>query len=181
MKYKIAGCIAVAIMGATGFASISAAVDMEACDIVTTSDVNAQFAPRVFVIDKSGPKAPKLPAKYAQVSNCTFVSKGSSVRDMVVVTVTLRRAPSNETGTTVKMMKDGAVQLGATPVDVAGLGDSAYWVSLGGRALKRPNRQLNVAKGKRIWLIFGTSEPKISDDEAVARLTKIAQAALGKI
>ena len=125
------------------------------------------------------PSAPKLPAKYAQVSKCTFVSKGTSAQDMVVVTATGRRAPSDETGTTVTMMQEGAVKLGATPVAVAGLGDGAYWINLGGS--KRPNRQLNVAKGKRVWLIVGEAQSHLSDADAVARLTKIAQAALDRM
>lgn len=186
MKHRIAGCMAVATIVAAGFASGSTATTpttpaaaSDACAVVTTGEVNAAFAPRVFMIDTSGPVAPKLPAKYAQVSTCTFVSKGTSARDMVVVTVIVRRAPSDETGTTITMMKEGAVKLGATPVDVADLGDSAYWINLGGS--KRPNRQLNVAKGKRVWLIVGESQSKLSDADAVSRLTHIAQAALGRI
>lgn len=180
MQYKITGLMAAAIIVTAGFSSLSVAADTEACDVVTANDVNTQFAPRVFKADNSGPKV-TLPAKYAQVSDCTYVSKGASIRDMVVVGVTLRRAPSDETSTTMKMMKEGAVQLGATPVDVAGLGDGAYWIILGGGLLKKHDRQLNVIKGKRIWLIIDTNDPKLSDEEAIARLATIARAALKKI
>lgn len=165
--------------GAAPAATAATSAASDACTVVSVSDVNAAFAPRVFVLDNSGPTAPKQSPKFAQVSNCSFVSKGASVRDMVVVTVMLRRAPSDETGITIKGMKEGAVKLGGTPVDVAGLGDSAYWIDLGGST--RSNRQLNVVKGKRIWLIVGEGGSKLSDAETITGLTKVAQAALGRI
>lgn len=196
MNRSIAGCMTVAIIVAAGCgktrepmgdaatgtaaaATTATSAASDACTVLAVSDVNAAFAPRVFVLDNSGPTAPKQSAKFAQISNCTFVSKGASVREMVVVTVMLRRAPSDETGTTIKGMKEGAVKLGGTPVDVAGLGDSAYWINLGGST--RPNRQLNVVKGKRIWLMVGEGGSKLSDAEAIASLTKVAQTALGRI
>lgn len=186
MKHYVVGCMtaailfsAVSITVAATSSTIPPTTTLDACSIVATSDVDAAFAPRVFVIDNSGPTVPKLPAKFAQVSRCTFVSKGAKVRDMVVVTVSLRYAPTDETGTTIKMMKEGAIQLGATPVDVSDLGDGAYWANLGGP--KRPNRQLNVGKGKRIWLTIGESSSKLSDLDAIANLTKVAQGALGKL
>ncbi len=163
---------------ATATANASSEV-LDACALVAASDINAAFAPRSFVIDHSGPKTPKLSAKFAQVSNCTFVSKGASAREMVVVTVMLRRAPSDTPGTTLKAMKEGAMKLGGTPADVAGLGDGAYWINPGGS--KRSNRQLNVVKGKRIWLVIGESGSKGSDAEVIANLTKVAQAALGRL
>lgn len=171
MKRRIAGCMTLAIIVATSTAASAAS---DACGLVTTSDVNAAFAPRVFEIDKSAPVAPKQSAKFAQVSNCTFVSKGASVKDMVTVSVSLRLAPSDETGVTIKAMEEGAIKLGATPVDVPGLGDGAYWVKFG-------NRQLVVLKGKRIMLTLGEHAPGRSDAEAIAGLKKIAQAALGKL
>lgn len=171
VKLNTAGCLTLAIILATTTAA-SAAPD--ACGVVATSDVNAVFAPRVFEIDKSAPVVPKLSAKFAQVSNCTFVSKGASVKDMVTVSVGLRLAPGDETGVTIKTMKEGAIKLGATPVDVPGLGDGAYWIKLGGR-------QLVVLKGKRIMLSIGDYAPKRSDAEAVADLKKVAQAALAKL
>lgn len=170
MKRYVEGCM----MFAVAFAATTVvAAAPDACSLVTTSDVNAAFAPRVFQIDNSAPVV-KLTAKLAQVSNCTFVSKGASVKDMVTVSVGLRLAPNDETGVTMKGMKEGAVKLGATPVDVAGLGDGAYWIKFGGR-------QLVVFKGKRIMLTLGDYAPKRGDAEVIEDLKKVAQAALAKL
>ena len=173
MKYLIAAPITLAFIFATTTA-IGASSAPDACGVVTTSDINAAFAPRVFVIDKSGPVAAKQSSKFAQVSNCTFVSKGATVKDMLTVAVTLRVASSDENGVTVKAMKEGVVKLGGVPVDVPGLGDSAYWYKLGGVSLV-------VLKGKRIWFTVGTHAPKRIDAEAITDLKKIAGAALAKL
>ena len=171
MKYLIAAPITLAfIMAATTAASSTP----DACGVVTTSDVNAAFAPRVFVIDNSGPVAAKQSSKFARVSNCTFVSKGATVKDMLVVSVSLRVASSDANGVTVKVMKEGVVKLGGAPVDVPGLGDSAYWYTLGGRSLV-------VFKGKQILFTVSEHAPKRSDAEAITDLKKIAGAALAKL
>ena len=171
MKYLIAAPITLAfIMAATTAASSTP----DACGVVTTSDVNAAFAPRVFVIDNSGPVAAKQSSKFAQVSNCTFVSKGATVKDMLTVSVSLRVASSDANGVTVKVMKDGVVKLGGAPVDIPGLGDSAYWYTLGGRSVA-------VLKGKRILLTVSEHAPKRSEAEAITDLKKIAGAALAKL
>jgi len=171
MKYLIAAPIMLAFIFATSTAASSAP---DACGVVTTSDVNAAFAPRVFVIDNSGPVAAKQSSKFAQVSNCTFVSKGATVKEMLTVSVSLRVASSDANGVTAKVMKEGVVKLGGAPVDVPGLGDSAYWYKLGGVSLV-------VLKGKRILLSVGTHAPKRSDPEAITDLKKIAGAALAKL
>ena len=79
---------------------------------------------------------------------------------------------------TVAIAKAGAVQLHATPVDVPGLGDAAYWVNLG--SARRPIIQLNVLKGKRLWLIFSASAATLGTDAALASLTKLAKATLAR-
>ena len=171
MKHLIAATITLTLILATTTAAWSAP---DACGLVTTGDVNAAFAPRVFVIDNSGPVAAKQSSKFAQISNCTFVSKGATVKDMLTVSVSLRIASSDEYGVTPKVMKEGMVKLGGAPVDVAGLGDSAYWYKLGGRSLV-------VLKGKRILLTFNEMAPKRSDADAITDLRKIAGAALAKL
>ena len=148
-----------------------------ACSLITSADVNAAFAPRIFEVDNSGP-AQRRSTKYAEVSNCTFVSKGATIRDLATVTVSVRLAASDEYGVGIDKMKAGVVALKGTPVDVAGVGDGAFWVNLGSSA--RPIRQLTVAKGKRIWLTFGEGSPALSDAEAVERLTRLAKSGLGK-
>lgn len=165
------------VQSARANASQGAPKGLDACNLITPADVNAAFAPRHFEVDNSGP-ARRLSTKYAEVSNCTFVSKGATMRDLVTVTVSVRVATSDEYGVGVDKMKAGAVALKGTPVDVVGVGDSAYWVNLGSPA--RPNRQLAVAKGKRLWLTLGEGSPALSDAEAVARLTRLAKSGLDK-
>jgi len=178
MKNFIARSITLAFIFATSTAAASA---RDVCDIVTTSDVNAVFAPRVFVIKNSGPFAGKpYTSKYAQLSDCKFVSKGAAVKDRLTVSVSLRLASSDKYGVTVKEMKEGVVKLGGAPVDVPGIGDSAYWVSeiLGS---KLGARHLVVFKGKRIMLTISDYAPKRSEAETITDLKKIAGAALAKL
>ncbi len=171
MKHLIAALLTLTFIFAPTTSAWSAP---DTCDVVTTSEVNAAFAPRVFVIDNSGPVAAKQSSKFAQVSTCTFVSKGTTLKDMQTVSVSLRVATSDTNGVTAKVMKDGVVKLGGTPVDVAGLGDSAYWYNLGGVSLV-------VLKGKRNLLSIGASAPKRSDADTLANLKKIAGTALAKL
>ncbi len=171
MKYLIAAPMALAFIFATATAASSTP---DACGVTTTSDVNAALAPRVFVIDNSGPVAAKQSSKFAQVSTCTFVSKGATIKDMQTVSVSLRVASSDANGVTVKAMKEGVVKLGSAPIDVPGLGDSAYWYKLGGRSLV-------VLKGKRILFTVSENAPKRSDADAITDLKKIAGATLAKL
>ncbi len=152
----------------------SALAAPDTCDVVSTGDVNAAFAPRLFVIDNSGPVAAKQTSKFAQVSTCTFVSKGATLKDMQTVSVSLRVASSDTNGVTAKMMKEGVVKLGGAPIDVAGLGDSAYWYNLGGVSLV-------VLKGKRNWLTVGASAPLRNNADTLTDLKKIAGAALARL
>ena len=186
MKPGFAVCLTVITMvtsapmlqAASASTGQGAAKGLDACSVVTAADVNAAFAPRSFEADNAGP-AQRVSSKYAEVSNCTFVSKGATVRDMVVVTVNVRLAKSDEYGVAIDKMKAGAVALKGAPVNVSGVGDGAYWANLGSAA--RPNRQLAVAKGKRIWLTLGESSPALGDPAAVAALTRLAQTALRKM
>ncbi len=185
MKQSFAKCLTVVVLVAGAFSTPSALAaasqgapkSLDACSLITKADVNAAFAPRIFEVDNSGP-VQRLSTKYAEVSNCTFVSKGATIRDLATVTVSVRVATSDEYGVGIDKMKAGAVALKGTPVDIAGVGDGAYWVNLGSSA--RPVRQLAVAKGKRLWLTFGEGSPALSDAEAVERLTRLAKFGLGK-
>ena len=150
-----------------------AAEDNDACAMLQKADVEAAFAPRKFDSGKPG-FSMKSTKTRAAVSSCTYTSRGTTVKDMVTVTLGLRRAPSDATGITPEAAKVGAVKLKATPVDVAGLGEGAYWVSLGSGV------ELNVFRGKREWLIFGSRAKRLDNDAVLAGLTKIAKATLAR-
>lgn len=152
---------------------------LDACALVLKADVDAAFAPRVFGNGEKGRGDFAGTAKLATVSRCTFTSRGASVREMMTVSILARRAPDDKTGITVASAKDGAVKLNTTPVEVPGLGDAAYWVNLGSST--RPIIQLNVLKGTRLWLIFSASASQLGTDTALAGLTKVAKATLGRL
>jgi hypothetical protein len=151
---------------------------LDACALMSKADVEAAFAPRLFGAGEPGRGNFAGTAKLASVSSCSFTSRGASLREMLTVSILARRAPSDQAGTTAAMAKAGAVQLHATPVDVSGLGDAAYWVNLG--SARRPIIQLNVLKGKRLWLIFSASAATLGTDAALASLTKVAKATLAR-
>lgn len=150
-----------------------------ACVLLLKADVEAAFAPRVFKDGEKGVGDFAGTAKYASVSSCMFTSKGASFRDLLTVGLVVRRAPTDQSGVALATAKEGAVKLKMTPVDVPGLGDAAYWVNSG--TAKRPNLQLNVLKGKRLWLIFGATAAGLEIDKALAGLTKVAQATLPRL
>jgi len=152
---------------------------LDACALVLKADVDAAFAPREFGNGEKGRGDFAGTAKLATVSRCTFTSRGASVREMMTVSILARRAPTDESGITVASAKDGAAKLNATPVDVPGLGDGAYWVNLGSST--RPITQLNVLKGRRLWLIFSATASQLGTDTALAGLTKMAKATLGRL
>ena len=152
---------------------------LDACALLLKSDVDAAFAPRVFREGEKGRGDFAGTAKLATVASCTFTSRGASLRDLLTVGVLARRAPSDKGGVTVAAAKDGAVKLNMTPVDVPGLGDAAYWVNLG--SSRRPIVQLNVLKGKRLWLVFSASAARLDTEAALAGLTTVARATLARL
>ena len=156
-----------------------AAGPLDACALMLKADVDAAFAPRVFGDGEKGVGDVAGSATLAAVSGCTFSSPGASAKEMMTVSILARRAPDDQTGMTVAMAKDGAVQLNATPVDVPGLGEAAYWINLGSST--RPIIQLNVLKGKRLWLIFSATASPLGTDTALAGLAQVARAALGRL
>ncbi len=155
----------------------------DACDLVSIGDLAAVFAPRTFATDNSGPvpRNQTGSAKTNAVTSCTFVSKGASIRDMVTVSVSVVTSPSDAAQRSVEQMKQGVTSLGlnANPVDIAGLGDAAYWVNLG--SAQRSAVAVNVKQGSRRWLTVGESSSGQSVEETVERLTKLAHLALGKL
>jgi len=154
----------------------------DACTLITTSDLATVFAPRAFVVDTSGPPRNRPgKAKQAAVTTCTFVSAGASLRDLMSVTVMVRTTPEGAPHPTIERMKKGAASLGlgAKPIDVAGLGDGAYWINLG--SAQRSGVAINVDHGNVHWLTVSESSSGVSVDETAARLTKLAGIALGRL
>ena len=151
----------------------------DACALLLKSDIDAAFAPRTFTLEPMGRPDIASNGQLAAVSTCTFASRGANIREMLTVGLLARRAPSDASGVTVATAKAGAAQLKATPVDVPGLGDAAYWVNLG--SANRPSIQLNVFKGPRVWLVFSASAAGLDVDATVARLATLAGAAVGRI
>lgn len=149
-----------------------AADGMDPCKMMQKTDVEAAFAPHKFD-GGSLVQTMKGSAKLAAVSECVYTSKGASIKEMVSVSLLVRRAPTDATGTSPAQARAGAVTLKATPVDVSGLGEGAYWVNLG--TARAPSIQLNVFRGKREWLVYGAAG-KMDSNVLVASLTNIAKA-----
>lgn len=152
---------------------------LDACTLMLKADADAAFAPRVFGAGEKGIGDFAGTAKRPTVSTCTFTSPGATLKEIVTVGIIVRLAADDKSGVTIAGAKEGAVKLNATPVDVPGLGDAAYWVNLG--SATRPVIQLNVFKGKRLWLAFGASGSNLGTDTALAGLTKVARATLGRL
>lgn len=167
---------ATAVLSAAGS---QAARAFDACALLLNADVDAAFAPRTFTLEPTNPPDVVSKGQMAAVSTCTFTSGGASVREMLTVGLLARRAPTDASGVTVVQAKSGSAQLKATPVDVPGLGDAAYWVNLG--SASRPSIQLNVFKGPRVWLIFSASAAGLDVDAAVEHLTAIARVSLSRL
>ena len=168
-----------AATAATSATGSQTARQFDACALLLNADVDAAFAPRTFTLEPKVSPDVASTGQLAAVSTCDFTSRGASVREMLTVGLLARRAPNDASGVTVAMAKAGAAQLKATPVDVPGLGDAAYWVNLG--SANRPSIQLNVFKGPRVWLIFSASAAGLDVSAAVEHLTTLAQATLPRL
>lgn len=151
---------------------------LDACALLPKGDVAAAFAPRVFGDGEKGRGDFAGTATLATVANCTYTSRGASPRETLTVGLTARRAPSDASGLSVAAAKEGAAKLNAKPVDVAKLGDAAYWVNLG--SASRPIIQLNVLQGKRLWLIFSASGAGLKSDAALPGLMNLARQTLAR-
>lgn len=165
------GMLAAALICA---ADIGAAEGPDACKLMQKADVEAAFAPRKF--DGGTLSQPvKGSAKLPTVSDCIYTSQGASIREILSVSVSVRRAPTDATGMTPAQARLGAAAFKATVTDVSGLGDGAYWVNLG--TAKSPSLQLNVFRGKREWRLFAAAG-RMDVDTGLANLTKIAKATM---
>jgi len=151
---------------------------LDACAVVMKADVDAAFAPRHFEDGEKGRGNSAGTDRLAAVSTCTFTSRGAKASERMTVSIVSRRAPSDDAGITIAVAKEGAVKLNTTPVDVPGLGDSAYWVNLG--SSKHPVIELNVFKGRRLWLIYSAAGSQLESEDVVAELTTLAQTTLGR-
>jgi hypothetical protein len=149
-----------------------AADGLNPCEMMQKADVETAFAPRKFD-DGSLVQTTKGSAKLAAVSECIYTSKGASIKEMLSVSLLARRAPTDATGMSPAQARAGAVTLKATPVDVSGLGEGAYWVNLG--TASAPSIQLNVFRSKREWLVYGVAG-KIDSNTLATNLTNIAKA-----
>jgi hypothetical protein len=147
----------------------------DACSMLQTKAVEAAFAPRKFEPGKPG-MAIKGSKSWAGITSCSYTSRGATIKEMLSVTLNVRRAQNDATATTPAAAKAGVVKLKATPVDVAGLGDNAYWANLGSNAF--PVIQLNVFRGKYEWMIFGSSSRTMDKNAMLAGLTRIAKATM---
>jgi hypothetical protein len=175
-KYRLS--LLLGFLGAGWFFLVDAhaADGMDPCKMLQKTDVEAGFAPRKFD-DGSLSQTMKGSAKLAAVSECIYTSKGASIKEMVSVSLLVRRAPTDATGTSPAQARMGAVKLNAKPEDASGLGEGAYWVNLG--TARAPSIQLNVFRGKREWLVYGAAGNKDSS-VLVANLTNIAKATLSR-
>jgi hypothetical protein len=161
-------------LGMAWFFSVDAhaADGLDACKLMQKTDVEAAFAQNKFD-GGSLSQTMKGSAKLAAVSECIYTSKGASIKETLSVSLLLRRAPTDATAMSPAQARTGAVALKATPVDVSGLGEGAYWVNLG--TARAPSIQLNVFRGKREWLVYGAAGNNDSN-ALVASLTNIAKA-----
>ena len=159
-------------------AAAPAAASLGACALLLKADIDAAFAPRVFTVEPQNRPDTKGTTSMASVSRCTYASRGASVREMMTVGLVARQAQNDASGVTVAVAKEGAAKLNATPVDVPGLGDAAYWINLG--SAQRPVIELNVFIGPRLWLVFSGSAPTLDTDTALAHLRQVAEAALAR-
>ncbi len=171
-KYRLS--LLLGFLGAGWFFSgnAHAADDLDPCKMMQKTDVETAFAPNKFD-GGSLVQTMKGSAKLAAVSECIYTSKGASIKETLSVSLLVRRAPTDATGMSPAQARAGAVTLKATPVDVSGLGEGAYWVNLG--TARAPSIQMNVFRGKREWLVYGAAGNKNSN-VLVASLTNIAQA-----
>ncbi len=156
----------------------AAAFTLDSCALMKQADVQAVFSPRTFDQGTAGPPQPGT-AKLAAVATCTYTAQSSNPRDTLSVMLMTRRSPDGVKNVTIEAMKAGVVQLKGTPVDVPGLGDGAYWASMGTEAF--PSYQLNVRVGERYWLALSTGGFKGDPQRTIQALTSLAKTVLPRL
>lgn len=165
-------------------AAVSAGTQaIDACDLLSPGELGEIFLSRVFTVNNEGPVPRNQPGgpNRSSVTSCTFVSDTVSPQDMLSITVVLSIAPSDARQPTTAAMKSGVTSLGigATPVDIAGLGDDAYWVNLGSD--RRSAVAVNVRHEPRMWLTVSESSAGQEVQLTVERLTGLARRALARL
>ena len=151
---------------------------LDPCAMMTKAELEAAFS-RTFDAGTAGPPQAGT-AKRAAVASCTYTSAAPQPRDMLSVTLVVRRSPEGMKGISLETAKAGAVQVKAKPVDVPGLGDGAYWINLGTDVA--PNYQLNVmAGGGRYWLILSTWGLRTEPGRAIEVITRLARTTLPRL
>lgn len=173
---KVFATVAAGALGS--LPGIALAQPLDPCALMRKADLEAVF-PRSFEAGIAGPPQAGT-AKKAAVASCTYTSPAPQPRDMVSVSFVVRRSPEGMKGISLETAKAGAVQVKATPVDVPGLGDGAYWINLNTEAA--PNYQLNVmAGGGRYWLIFSTFGLRMEPAKAIPMLSTLARNTLPRL
>lgn len=165
---------------AGGSGGSSPAGSWDACAMLLKSDVEAAVPGRLFADGMHGAGESPGSASLAAVSICGYTARGATAADTVTINLLARRAPNEATAPTLDSAKSGAMQIGATMItDVSGLGGAAFW-DLAPTGGSRVSLQLNVFKGKLVWLIFGVSG--LADTQtSLAAATKVAQASLPRV
>lgn len=162
----------------TALAGVAQAQPMDPCAMIRKADLETVFS-RSFEAGIAGPPQAGT-AKRAAVASCTYTSPAPQPRDMLSVSFVVRRSPEGMKGISLETAKAGAVQVKATPVDVPGLGDGAYWINLNTEA--SPNYQLNVmAGGGRYWLIFSSFGLRLEPAKAIPMLSTLARVTLPRL
>ncbi len=156
----------------------SAAQALDACALLPKADVDAAFAPRVFDKGTPGHSQPGN-AKVHAVSECLYTAPGTSPRDVLTVNVLVLRAPSDAARPTLAMAKAAAVQLKATAVDVAGVGEGAILSDQGTGRFR--TFVLTVLHGKRHTLTLSTGGSGVEPTKAQALLVSLAKRALPRL
>lgn len=178
MQRVTRACAAAAAGTLMSWAAAALAQPLDPCALMRKSDLEAVF-PRSFEAGIPGPPQAGT-AKKAAVASCTYTSPAPQPRDMLSVSFVVRRSPEGMKGISLETAKAGAVQVKATPVDVPGLGDGAYWINLNTESA--PNYQLNVmAGGGRYWLIFSTFGLRMEPAKAIPMLSTLARNTLPRL
>lgn len=166
--------IAVCIAGLAFSSKVAAVEGLDACKIMQKADLETAFAPLKFD-NGTLAQSVKGSARLAAVSDCTYTSHGGSIKELLSVSLSVRRAPTDAAGMKPEQARLGAAAFNASVNNVSGLGEGAYWINIG--SAKSPSLQLNVFLGQREWRLFSTAG-RIDIEKGVANLTQIAKATL---
>lgn len=178
MKRLLKAFATLAAGAVTALAGLAQAQPMDPCALMRKADLETVLS-RNFEAGIAGPVQAGT-AKRAAVASCTYTSPAPQPRDLLSVSFMVRRSPEGMKGISLETAKAGAAQFKATPVDVPGLGDGAYWINLNTET--SPNYQLNVmAGGGRYWLIVSTFGMRLEPAKAIPMLSTLARTAVSRL